>query len=145
MKRFALLILMLLAFAVAANAQDKAKIEARLPAAFSGQAAVVSEKTTASIALTDAESKDAIAVLNTINSLERELQGRWVDILNAPIEKSIEVVSKAQLTLKNLQLAQVAGERLIERHRLAHGCPDYVYGEDGKTLVKPRPKGTIAQ
>jgi PBP1b-binding outer membrane lipoprotein LpoB len=90
------------------------------------------------VLLTPQETNEALQAAGSVQALERELQQRWLDVLQAPLEKAIEVVAKAQLTYQRLQTAQSHLDRARERSATKHACPDCDFSADFKTLTLPK-------
>ena len=87
------------------------------------------------VPLTEEEIREALQAAGPVQSLQGELQQRWLDILQAPLEKAVEVVAKAQLTYQRLQTAQSQFDRVRERTGLKHSCPDCDFSADFKTMT----------
>ena len=128
-KPFTVMILSLfcISFLSLASADNKAK--ARVSAATDQPKA---------IPLTEEEIREALQAAGPVQSLQGELQQRWLDILQAPLEKAVEVVAKAQLTYQRLQTAQSQFDRVRERTGLKHRCPDCDFSADFKTMMPPK-------
>ena len=87
------------------------------------------------VALTEEETREALQAAGPVQSLQGELQQRWLDILQSPLEKAVEVVAKAQLTYQRLQTAQSQLDRVRERTGFKHSCPDCEFSADFKTMT----------
>ena len=90
------------------------------------------------VPLTEEERREAQQAAGPVQSLQGELQQRWLDILQAPLEKAVEVVAKAQLTYQRLQTAQSQFDRVRERTGFKHSCPDCDFSADFKTMTLPK-------
>ena len=90
------------------------------------------------VSLTEEETREALRAAGPVQSLQGDLQQRWLDILQAPLEKAVEVVAKAQLTYQRLQIAQSQFDRVRERTGLKHSCRDCDFSADFKTMMPPK-------
>ena len=90
------------------------------------------------VPLMEEEIREALQAAGPVQSLQGELQQRWLDVLQAPLEKAVEVVAKAQLTYQRLQTAQSQFDRVRERTGLKHSCPDCDFSADFKTMMPPK-------
>jgi hypothetical protein len=94
-------------------------------------------KASSAIALNELEQREAEGATRAVASADAELQQRWVDVLNAPLEKAVEVVAAAKLAFKDLQLARLQREKVLSKHQSSHACGECQYSKDGKSLVRP--------
>ena len=125
---FTLFCLLYFSFLSTAPADDKGKS--------AGQSAATTQSK--AVVLTDEEVKEVQQAAGAVQSLQSELQQRWLDVLQAPLEKAVEVVAKAQLTYQRLQTAQSQFDRVRERTGLKHGCPDCDFTSDFKSMTPPK-------
>lgn len=102
--------------------------------AFAQQAAVP-------IALTEAETREAVAAKTAVEQAEALWKGVGQIVLNADVEDCARpaiVVALAQIRQLRLQLAQSQQALVLERQRNAHGCGNCEWSPDYKSLVRPK-------
>jgi hypothetical protein len=96
----------------------------------------------ASLALTDAEQKEAINAANEKKQAEQDWLNSLKSALNAPASQAAEMQCGMKITFLQKEIAIARADALLWKHRASHGCPDCIHSSDFKMLERPPAKAT---
>lgn len=89
-------------------------------------------------ALSESETKEIFESVLVNQQAYQLLKQRENEALNGSLDRAAELLGNWQSAFFKTELAKRESEKIMTKHRAAHNCPECLYSEDYKSLIRQK-------